>query len=124
MHSHLTTPRANVKSIQHCQHCRNRAGAPAARLLRQLRLPFDKVRADKVAQKIEADTILPKSAVKREYKGGLVRSLRIDADGDPGPEYSNIENTVVEAVIETVQARRPPGQEGGQPVCESSGTSR
>ena len=33
-------------------------------------------------------------------------------------------SNLVEAVIETVQARRPPGQEGGQPVCESSGTSR
>jgi hypothetical protein len=32
--------------------------------------------ADEVAQKIEADIILPKSAVKPEYKGGLVRSLR------------------------------------------------
>ena len=50
----------------------------------QFRLAFDrtqakgsfKVMADEVAQKIEADIILPKSAIKPEYKGGLVRSLR------------------------------------------------
>jgi len=35
-----------------------------------------KVMADKVAQKIEADIILPKSAVNPEYKSGSVRSLR------------------------------------------------
>ncbi|MGO9269662.1 MAG: hypothetical protein ACLQOO_05310 [Terriglobia bacterium] len=33
-------------------------------------------KADEVAQKIEADIILPKSAIKPEHKGGLVRSLR------------------------------------------------
>src|SRR5208337_1111777 len=50
----------------------------------QFRLAFDrtqakgsfKVMADEVAQSIEADIILPKSAIKPEYKGGLVRSLR------------------------------------------------
>ncbi len=32
--------------------------------------------ADDVAQKLEADVILPKSAVKPEYRGSLVRSVR------------------------------------------------
>ncbi len=32
----------------------------------------------------------------------------IEGDGGPAPEYTSVENTVVEAVIETVQARRPP----------------
>src|SRR5439155_22100630 len=50
----------------------------------QFRLAFDKtqakgsfkVMADDVARKLEADIILPKSAVKPEYKGSLVRSFR------------------------------------------------
>ncbi|MGO9269811.1 MAG: hypothetical protein ACLQOO_06085 [Terriglobia bacterium] len=46
--------------------------------------------ADEVAQKIEADIILPRSAVKPEYKGGLVHSLRSllgdqQAHSCPGP---------------------------------------
>jgi hypothetical protein len=50
----------------------------------QFRLAFDKtqakgsfkVMADDVARKLEADIILPKSAVKPEYKGSFVRSFR------------------------------------------------
>src|SRR5579859_546435 len=50
----------------------------------QFRLAFDKtqakgsfkVMADDVAEKLEADIILPKSAVKPEYKGGVVRTIR------------------------------------------------
>ena len=50
----------------------------------QFRLAFDrtqakgsfKVMGDDVAQKFEAEVILPKSAVKPEYKGSLVRSFR------------------------------------------------
>ncbi|MHB8656225.1 MAG: hypothetical protein ACYDA9_20400 [Terriglobia bacterium] len=50
----------------------------------QFRLAFDKtqakgsfkVMADDVAEKLEADIILPKSAVKPEYKGSLLRSFR------------------------------------------------
>src|SRR5208282_6654885 len=35
-----------------------------------------KVMADDVAQKLESDIILPKSSVKPEYRGSLVRSVR------------------------------------------------
>jgi hypothetical protein len=50
----------------------------------QFRLAFDKtqakgsfkVMADDVAGNLDADIILPKSAVKPDYKGGLVRSFR------------------------------------------------
>jgi hypothetical protein len=50
----------------------------------QFRLAFDKtqakgsfkVMADDVAQKLESDIILPKSSVKPEYRGSLVRSVR------------------------------------------------
>jgi len=50
----------------------------------QFRLAFDKtqakgsfkVMAHDVAQKLESDIILPKSAVKPEYRGSLVRSVR------------------------------------------------
>ncbi len=35
-----------------------------------------KVMADDVAQKLESDIILPKSAVQPEYRGSLVRSVR------------------------------------------------
>jgi hypothetical protein len=50
----------------------------------QFRLAFDKTQAkgsfkvmgDDVAQKLETDIILPKSAVKPDYRGGLVRSFR------------------------------------------------
>ncbi|HMD86769.1 MAG TPA: hypothetical protein VKO18_18930 [Terriglobia bacterium] len=50
----------------------------------QFRLTFDKtqaqgsfkVMADDVAQKLESDIILPKSSVKPEYSGSLVRSVR------------------------------------------------
>ena len=50
----------------------------------QFRLAFDKtqakgsfkVMADEVAEKLEADIILPKSSVKPRYQGGVLRSIR------------------------------------------------
>ena len=50
----------------------------------QFRLAFDrtqakgsfKVMADEVAEKLEADIILPKSSVKPKYQGGVVRTVR------------------------------------------------
>src|SRR4029077_12912243 len=50
----------------------------------QFRLAFDrtqakgsfKVMADEVAEKLEADIILPKSSVKPRYQGGALRSIR------------------------------------------------
>ena len=50
----------------------------------QFRAAFDKtqakgsfkIMADEVAEKLEADIILPKSSVKPKYQGGVVRSLR------------------------------------------------
>jgi hypothetical protein len=56
----------------------------------QFRLAFDKtqakgsfkVMADEVAEKLEADIILPKSSVKPKYQGGVLRSIR-SVLGDP-----------------------------------------
>ena len=50
----------------------------------QFRLAFDKtqakgsfkVMADEVAEKLEADIILPKSSVKPRYQGGVLRTIR------------------------------------------------
>ena len=50
----------------------------------QFRLSFDKtqakgsfkVMADELAEKLEADVILPKSSVKPKYQGGVVRTIR------------------------------------------------
>ncbi|MGE5111634.1 MAG: hypothetical protein ACM3JB_12295 [Acidobacteriaceae bacterium] len=50
----------------------------------QFRLAFDKTQAkgsfkvmeDEVAEKLEADIILPKSSVKPKYQGGVLRSIR------------------------------------------------
>lgn len=50
----------------------------------QFRLAFDKTQAkgsfkimeDEVAQKLEADIILPKSSVKPKYQGGVLRTMR------------------------------------------------
>lgn len=50
----------------------------------QFRLAFDKTQAkgsfkvmgDEVAEKLEADVILPKSSVKPKYQGGLLRTIR------------------------------------------------
>src|SRR5258708_30574793 len=50
----------------------------------QFRLAFDKaqakgsfkIMADELAEKIEADIILPKSSVKPKYQGGVLRTIR------------------------------------------------
>jgi hypothetical protein len=56
----------------------------------QFRLAFDKtqakgsfkIMADELAEKLEADIILPKSSVKPKYQGGVVRTIR-SILGDP-----------------------------------------
>src|SRR5260370_38404629 len=69
----------------------------------QFRLSFDKtqakgsfkVMADELAEKLEADIILPKSSVKPKYQGGVVRTIRsmlgdLQAHSFRGPELVGI----------------------------------
>ena len=50
--------------------------------------------ADDVAQKLESDIILPKSSVKPEYRGSLVRSVR-SVLGDRQPQQMRKKSTSV-----------------------------